>query len=225
MTPPDRAYSGRGGSWSRGPRVNSYLRLFPYVWPHRRKFFWSVLFAVLVAGLWGLTLSMGYPVLTVLFENKSLEQYIDESIDRTQKIIKVQEQTLDEHEDEQKHLDAAKVGLTENEQLRALRRLSRDRSNLSSASYKLMVLNWIKGKVVPRLPHDKFRFLTLIFVALMVLTLAKGACEFVQETLICQLVELSLMGLRKALFSPRPAARLSDHHPEGNAEAAGPLHQ
>ena len=34
----------------------------------------------------------------------------------------------------------------------------------------------------------------------MLLTLAKGACEFVQETLIAQIVELSLMGVRKDCF-------------------------
>ncbi len=54
--------------------------------------------------------------------------------------------------------------------------------------------------MVPKLPRDKFDLLALILAAQLVLTLAKGVCEFVQETLIAQIVELSLMGVRKECF-------------------------
>ena len=75
--------------------MNAFPRLIPYVWPHRRKFYLSVVFSLLVAGLWGLSLSSAYPIMTVLFENKSVEQYVDDSIATTKAVIEKKEKTLD----------------------------------------------------------------------------------------------------------------------------------
>src|SRR5579872_3609468 len=79
-----------------GPRLNSFPRLLQYVWPHRRKFYWSAAFAVLVAGLWGLSLSAAYPIITVLFENKPLDKYVDDLIATTKEAIEKKEHTLDQ---------------------------------------------------------------------------------------------------------------------------------
>jgi len=179
--------------------VNAFPRLIPYVWPHRRKFYLSVVFSLLVAGFWGLSLSTAYPIVTVLFENKSVEEYVDDTIAKTKEVIDKKERTVDEREDQLKRLDAQKAA-HDRKWLNTLRRQSTEQSVLGSASYKLMVLSWIKARVVPRLPRDKFDLLALILAAQMLLTLVKGACEFVQETLIAQLVELSLMGVKKDCF-------------------------
>jgi ATP-binding cassette, subfamily B, bacterial MsbA len=182
-----------------GDRVNAFPRLIPYVWPHRRKFYFSVVFSLLVAGLWGLSLSSAYPIVTVLFENKSVEEYVDNAIAATKAVIEKKEKTLDEREDQLKRLDEQKAPHN-HEWFKTMRRQSTEQSVLSSASYKLVVLSWVKARVVPRLPRDKFNLLALILAVQLLLTLGKGACEFVQETLIAQLVELSLMGVRKDCF-------------------------
>ena len=88
--------------------MNAFPRLIPYVWPHRRKFYLSVVFSLLVAGLWGLSLSSAYPIVTVLFENKSVEQYVDDAIATTKAVIEKKEKTLDEREDQLKKLDDRK---------------------------------------------------------------------------------------------------------------------
>lgn len=179
--------------------MNAFPRLLPYVWPFRRKFYLSVVFSLLVAGLWGLSLASAYPIVTVLFENKSVEQYVDSSIATTRALIEKKEKTLDEREDQLKGLEDQKPSHLKNS-IKVVRRQSVDISILSSASYKLVILTWIKAHVVPKLPRDKFDLLALILAVQLVLTLAKGACEFVQETLIAQIVELSLMGVRKDCF-------------------------
>ena len=66
------------------------------------------MFSLLVAGLWGLSLSSAYPIVTVLFENKSVEQYVDDSIATTKAVIEKKEKTLDEREDQLKKLDDRK---------------------------------------------------------------------------------------------------------------------
>jgi ATP-binding cassette, subfamily B, bacterial MsbA len=179
--------------------VNGFPRLFPYVWPHRRKFYFSVVFSLLVAGLWGLSLSSAYPIVTVLFENKSVEQYVDDAIATTKAVIEKKEKTLDEREDHLKKLDEQKTPHNRDWRM-AMRRQSTELSVLSAASYKLVLFTWFKARVVPHLPRDKFNLLAVILAVQMLLTLGKGACEFVQENLIAQIVELSLMGVRKDCF-------------------------
>jgi subfamily B ATP-binding cassette protein MsbA len=177
--------------------LNSFPRLVQYVWPHRRKFYLSAVFAVLVAGLWGLSLSAAYPIITVLFENKPLDKYVDDLIKKTKESIAAQEQKVDQREGQLRKLDADKPRDSEREQYKILRRQSNEQSVLSTAQYKLMMLVWLRNNVVPKLPKDRFDLLAVVLAVQLLATLAKGICEFVQENLICQLVELSLMGVRK----------------------------
>ena len=53
----------------------------------------------------GLSLSPANPIVTVLFENKSVEQYVDDSIATTKAVFEKKEKTLDEREDRLKKLD------------------------------------------------------------------------------------------------------------------------
>ena len=53
----------------------------------------------------GLSLSSANPIVTVLFENKSVEQYVDDSIATTKAVFEKKEKTLDEREDRLKKLD------------------------------------------------------------------------------------------------------------------------
>jgi len=149
--------------------VNGFLRLFPYVWPHRRKFYYSLIFSLLVAGLWGLSLSSAYPIVTVLFENKSVEEYVDDAIATTKAVIEKKEKTLDEREDQLKKLDDHKEP-HRGYWLQIMRRQSTEQSVLSSASYKLVLLSWFKAHVVPHLPRDKFNLLAVILAVQMLLT-------------------------------------------------------
>jgi subfamily B ATP-binding cassette protein MsbA len=177
--------------------LNSFPRLIQYIWPHRRKFYLSVVFAVLVAGLWGLSLSAAYPIITVLFENKPLDVYVKDLIDKTKESIEKGEQKLDQREDQLKRLDARNPRDSDRERLKIMRRQSNEQSSLSTAQYKLMMLEWLRTNVVPKLPKDRFDLLAVVLAVQLLATLAKGVCEFIQENLIAQLVELSLMGIRK----------------------------
>jgi len=180
--------------------LNSFPRLLAYVWPHRRKFYLSVAFAVLVAGLWGLSLSAAYPIIKVLFEDKPLDQYVDGLIDTTKASIEKQEEEVNQREGQLRGLDAAKPRDSERERFKILRRQSNEQSSLSTASYKLMMLVWIRTNVVPKLPKDNFDLLAVVLAVQLLATLAKGFCEYIQENLLAQLVELSLMGVRKDCF-------------------------
>ena len=59
--------------------MDSLTRLGPYIWPYRRLLAWSVVFALLVAGLWGANLSVAFPVVKVLL-GQGLHEYVDSEI-------------------------------------------------------------------------------------------------------------------------------------------------
>src|ERR1700732_4186078 len=134
-----------------GRLLNSFPRLLKYVWPHRRKFYLSVVFAVLVAGLWGLSLSAAYPIIKVLFEDKPLDQYVDDLILTTKESIEKQEEKVDEREKNLRLPDPTNPRDSQRERFEILRRQSNEQSKVSTASYKLMTLVWIRTNVVPKL--------------------------------------------------------------------------
>ncbi|HEX6986555.1 MAG TPA: hypothetical protein VF170_14325, partial [Planctomycetaceae bacterium] len=72
---------------ARRPKVEtgSLNRVLPYVWPHRRKVLLSFVFAALVAVLWGMNLSVAFPVVKILLEGQSLTQYVTTEIDAAER--------------------------------------------------------------------------------------------------------------------------------------------
>src|SRR6202035_5027466 len=127
-------------------------------------------------------------------------QYVDDLIATTKASIEKQEEKVDEREKKLRTLDATNPRDSQRERFEILRRQSNEQSKVSTASYKLMMLVWIRTNVVPKLPKDNFDLLAVVLAIQLLATLAKGGCEYVQENLIAQLVELSLMGVRKDCF-------------------------
>ena len=179
--------------------MNGFFRILPYLWPHRRKLFLSVVFGSLVALFWGLNLSIAFPVVKVLFEGQSLGEYIDQEIasietenDRRNRMLEAFDQELDELEADGRADAGAKV--------RIEKKRARELSKLSSASWKLLGASWLKSYVIPWLPKDRFDTFALILAGLLAATLIKGVCIFIQDVLTGSVVELTVMAIRKECF-------------------------
>ena len=61
--------------------MGSFSRLLPYVLPHRRLFLLSAAFGLGVALLWGANLSVAFPIVKVLLQGQSLQEYSDQEAD------------------------------------------------------------------------------------------------------------------------------------------------
>jgi subfamily B ATP-binding cassette protein MsbA len=173
--------------------VSNFTRLFRYVWPHRRKAYISVIFACLVAGLWGINLSMSFLVVKVFLESQSLAEYVAEEIE-------IAQTESDESTAKLKHLDDVKPHDNSDVNLRLLKKRRKYEQKSSTASRKLLIMKWVQAKVVPWLPRDLFDMYALILGVLLLTTVLKGLCVFVQEVLIGSVVELTAMGVRKECF-------------------------
>lgn len=181
--------------------MNNYLRVFPHVWPHRRKIFLSTFFAILVAVLWGLNLSAVYPIMKVLLhEDQTLQEYVNEEIAAASAEIDERTAAIQTMDLQIQALEAKSGPGSSEAKVELLKDQSRQQSKLSSASRNALVMNWLKTNIVPVLPEDPFDLLALILGILLGATLLKGLCVWTQDVLVGSVVELSAMSIRKASF-------------------------
>ncbi|MCA9042425.1 MAG: hypothetical protein KDA65_18875, partial [Planctomycetaceae bacterium] len=189
--------------------MNNFARALPYLWPFRKRLFLSILFAVLVAVLWGTNLTAIFPVVKVMLENKDLSVYVDEQItaatDESATLSKkVDELTTKQNEFDDK-LESNDLPKKEREQLvhekdRLISQLSEKQTALSEATAELNLWTWIKSDIITYLPKDKFDVLAVLLTGLLIATLLKGILIVIQETLIGSVVELTTINLRKECF-------------------------
>lgn len=174
--------------------IQSFSRLFPYVWPYRGRLVLSSIFAVMVACLWGANLSVTFPVAQVLVEG-NIEQSINKRIEQSR--IDLDKYTYRVGEAEKK---LQSKGLDHDLEVQLLSDLSKQQRLQAKASQQLHWWEWCKTNVAPWIPSDTFSSLAVIFGLLFVATLFKGIFVYLQDTLVGSVVELSIMDIRKDCF-------------------------
>ena len=162
--------------------MGSFVRLLPYVLPHRRLFIVSAIFGLGVALLWGTNLSGAFPVVMVLLQGQSLQEYADQEADWYGDEIAATTSELDSLPD------------------RKLKERARLQGKIAEKTSKLTRLNWARKRLLPHLPRDAFDTMALVLGLLVVGTLLKGIGIFIQDVLIGSAVEKSVRGVREACF-------------------------
>lgn len=198
--------------------MDIFRRVFPFVWPHRRKLFVSFFFALLVAGLWSLTLSMTFLIVKVLLEGESLSNYVTSEIRAAE--IEIDQRTSNLQNLEHK-IEANKVNGRVADAARNVAFLSeraREQRKLSSASRSLFLLNGVKTYVMPWVPGDQFDTYACILGLLLLATVVKGICVFTQDVLVGSVVEHSVMGIRQECFRRALALDYQTLSREGTAK-------
>jgi len=179
---------------------SSIVRVFPYVWPHRKKLLLSFLFAGLVALFWSANLSVAFPIVKVLIQGKSLDEYASEEIAAAKRDIAKHQAALKRIEDHERRRRQNADGDSANGNVELLKDRSEHQEKLSSASRKLLAMEWVRTHLVPILPGDQFDLLALIFALTLLALILKGLCVFAQDVLIGNVVELTAMSIRKVCF-------------------------
>ncbi|MBM82487.1 MAG: ABC transporter [Planctomycetaceae bacterium] len=179
--------------------MQTFGRLIPFLMPHRRKIATSAFFAVIVALLWAVNLSFTFLVVKVLLQGESLPSYVANRIEASQSDIKGHSNSLASLDS---RLTAAQATRDKDDEtvVAIYKEKSRQQRKLSAASRRLLVLSWVQANVIPLVPEDQFDTYALILGLLVFLTAMKGTSVFIQDYLIGSVVELVMMGLRKACF-------------------------
>lgn len=186
--------------------MESLTRLGPYVWPYRRLLAWSVVFAMLVATLWGANLSVAFPIVKVLLESQGLHEYVDAEIVRCEKQLDKDSNTLSDLErvltgQPEKtpvkaipDVDESEIGLP------LLSKKTRLQARMTEMSQRLLSYRQLKRSVLPFVPHDRFNTFAMLLLILLAATIVKDSFFFLQDLLVGRVVQLVTMDLRKALY-------------------------
>jgi len=180
--------------------VSSFARVFPYVWPYRRKVAASLIVALMVAMFWSLNLSAAFPIVKVLIQGQSLKEYVEKEIAIAEDQIAKREAALEGIERRQETLTEAGEPANSEESVELLKDRSRQQEKLITASRKKVLMEGVRSYIIPYLPGDQFDLLALIFGCLLLAMILKGICVFVQDVLIGNVVELTTMAIRKECF-------------------------
>ena len=203
----------------RGTPVDVLRRLFPFMWPYRRRFFLSAVFGIFVALLWGADLAVVFPIVKILFEKQSVPEYVAQRVKDADEAIAKDTGQIEECERVIAELRAANRPETDatfavhtGRRLRALERIAEE-------NRKKMGMVWAQQKIVPLLPESQFHTFLLILGILCTATALKGVCTYTEDVLVGGVAESTIMRIRRRML--RRALRLD--YETLSAEGSGGL--
>ncbi|MFN4261205.1 MAG: ABC transporter ATP-binding protein [Gemmataceae bacterium] len=176
------------------------VRVLRFVWPYRKRFALSVLAGLVVALLWAANLSTVYPVVSILYYEQNLQQWITQRIETS-------ERKLGELDDERQRLE---VVLNDPRQASThawvMSRLKDIRAETKDLHNRLQRDRWGAGFIHRFVPTDRFHTLIVLLAFLVVIMVLRGVFYFIQEVLVGSVTNRALLDLRNHMY--RHALRL-----------------
>ncbi|MEW4490588.1 ABC transporter ATP-binding protein [Thalassoglobus sp. JC818] len=181
--------------------MDSFQRLFKYVWPFRRQLLVSIMLGVVVAILWGANLSFAFPVIKVLLERKNLHDYVAEQIDHADQDVRTAETAVARHDKTVQELERTNVPPTAPEYVNALKSRAEANEDLAEARSDHFQMQRLQAVVMPFVPQNEFQTLFWLLAIVLAATAFKGFLVFLQEVLVGRIAERTVMAIRKDLLS------------------------
>lgn len=156
----------------------------------------AVICSFLVAGLWGANIGAVYPIVEVVFQNKSMKQWVEEEIaDLKQNIADLQ----------------AKRELVEAQNVVELSAID---NQISAEEQSLAQRQWAQPYIVAYMPEDPFTTLGYVVVFLLVGTSVKVIFLAAHMLLVERLGQKASLELRTKTFSHMLDLELASHKSE-----------
>lgn len=160
----------------------------------------SLVFGGLAALMWSVELGLTYPITITFGEHRTVPRYVRHEIEESSKLAR-------QHLAELEQLDRKLTGLPDDgtggrKQIRVklLNEMRQLRQRLDTESFRVWWMSWIESRVLPKLPRDPFVMFAALCGLVVLATLVKGLCSFVQDTLAGGVAELVVIDLRQDLF-------------------------
>ena len=191
--------------------MKSFGRVVRLALQYRFSFFAAVGCALMVGLLWGANISVVYPFVEVVFEGKSLHDWVDDQILECETNQAEARATIQRTAAEMATVPEAERGALHSEQSLATRRLKTEQWAHSAYS-------WAEPKIKGYTPDDAF--LTLVFLISLVLlaTIVKSAFVVAHTILVARLSQLATFDLRKQFFRRTLRLDLSTFTSDGSAD-------
>ena len=144
----------------------------------------SIVSALIVAVLWGAIISTVYPVVEVVFKNKSMQQWIDGNIGESQATIAAKSADLGQL---RQQLAAAEKDGDQQLQRKLLKDIANTEDECAKTSWDLWASELAKPYIDAYLPHDPFHTLVLITALLLLGTVVKDVFLVANNVLVARL--------------------------------------
>lgn len=180
--------------------MHSFYRALKFSLAYRARLILSVVCAILVALLWGANISSVGVILTILAENKTPHQKVQQRIDELEAEKKRWELEQDAVAKELREVERRPDAGDPNVKRRLNDKLSAVHRHLQELNSKLYWNQLLQMQVIRFLPTDAFEMFVWVMVAVTVGVGLKGVFDFGQEMLVGSVINRTLFDLRNRLF-------------------------
>ena len=149
--------------------------------------------SLLIATLWGGNIGAIYPIIEVVFENKTLHEWSDDQLAELHTEQRASEAVIQEKEQQ-----LSTVTGVEREEL--AHSIWYEQSQMDTRAHMIEWMNWVDRKLIVHAPTTPFRTLALVIAALLVGTIVKGM--FIVLNMICveRLAQRVTLELRQSFY-------------------------
>jgi ATP-binding cassette subfamily B protein/subfamily B ATP-binding cassette protein MsbA len=185
--------------------MRNFLRALGHAWPYRHRLVLSLAAALAVAALSVGSLSSIYPMLTILADGKTLQQWVGEEIEKAdavandpgrQAAIDRDREAIDAIKQTQ---DTAQPFIAQ-ELLDRTSRLAKVERDVEEARRRARWYRLLELRLVRHLPAGKFDQFAWILAGILLLIAVKGVFEFWQEVLVGSTINRTLFDLRNRFY-------------------------
>ncbi len=199
--------------------MRNFLRALKYSWVYRRRLFISVVCALLAAAFWGLNFTAVYPVLKILGNNLTLQQWIDQKIDVTQLEMDALSAELEKKKAELKIVEKwEQVRPRERREHELSAEIASIESKLDSCATRMWRYQQAKNHFIRFLPADRFETLAVLLLIVVVGVAIKGVFEFFQEFLVGSVMNRTLYDIRNRFYRNAIHQDMRQFNESGSAE-------
>ncbi|MBI2825766.1 MAG: ABC transporter ATP-binding protein [Planctomycetia bacterium] len=191
--------------------MNNFGRAMRLSLRYRGTFAASVICALAVAVLWGGNVGALYPFVAVALEGKSLHEWSDNAIDRSETAVAKLRGELTDIDVQLVEPDADQAAL-EKQRQKTLTQLGYEERGLARS-------RWTKEHVVePYMPRDAFQTVLIVAAALVGMTVLKCVFLIINALLVARMVQLASFNLTKTFYRQTLRMDMAHFTAEGSSD-------
>src|SRR3990172_4112572 len=198
-------------------RMTNFLRALRLAWRYRTAYFLSLVFALAGAAVFSGSLGAVFPVMKVLFDKKTLQEWMAEKVADQERVVR----ELEGPADPKKLVDDPPPGAQNRRpKAAAAAELGRELPQLDLQRAKLQ-LAWFQraeGLVARFVPRDRYQTLVLVVGLWMAGLVLKGVFTFCNETLVASVAERTMRDLRNRFYQHTVRMDLASFTDQGTSE-------
>jgi len=189
----------------------SFGRIMRMALRYKLTFGASVVSALIVAVLWGANIGALYPVVEVVFQNQTMQQWVD-------KKIEVSRSSIAKKTAEFNRLNRRQALAAEKDNRRLQAEIAEIEGKLAVETKSLEGYELAKPYIDRYIPNDPFRTLVLITCLLVAGTIIKDVFLVANNILVARLAQLTIFDLRKLFYRRTLRMDLAAFGEDGSAD-------